>query len=297
MLVVSPSLQLVTSVKQYLDTLFTIKDLGVARYFLGLQISRSNEGLSLTEMKYIHDILSDPGMLSAKSATTPLPQGVKLFAEAGSLLPDPEPYRRLVGRLLYLGFTRPGYPHISLFFSVSSSLQLRAYCDVDWVSCTVTKCSISGFCVFLGLALILWKTKKQATVSRSSAEAEYRSLAAMVCELQWLSYILPALGVSPSLPIPMFYDNKVVFHIMANPVFHERTKHLDIDCHVVRNQYHSGFVLPSFICSKEQLVDLFTKNLSGPLFASLLSKMDLFSLHLGPYCGGDCWNSYPASRA
>ncbi|KAL0443917.1 UNVERIFIED_CONTAM: Retrovirus-related Pol polyprotein from transposon TNT 1-94 [Sesamum latifolium] len=96
-LVVSPSLDLITFVKQYLDGLFTIKDFGVARYFLGLQIARSAAGLSLTQSKYIHDILTDTGLLSAKSVTIPLPQGVKLCSDSGSLLPDPEPYRRLVG--------------------------------------------------------------------------------------------------------------------------------------------------------------------------------------------------------
>ncbi|KAL0414098.1 UNVERIFIED_CONTAM: Retrovirus-related Pol polyprotein from transposon RE1, partial [Sesamum radiatum] len=142
------------------------------------------------------------------------------------------------------------------------------------------------YCVFLGPALVSWKSKKQNTVSRSSTKAEYRSLAATVCEMQWISYILPALGVSPTLPIPLYCDNKAALHIVANPIFHERTKHLDIDCHVVRNQYCAGFVHPSFVRSRDQLVDLLTKNLSGPLIASLLSKMNLFSLCTGPSCGG-----------
>ncbi|KAL0379126.1 UNVERIFIED_CONTAM: Retrovirus-related Pol polyprotein from transposon RE1 [Sesamum radiatum] len=108
-LVVSPSLDLIASVKQYLHRLFTIKDLGTARYFLGLQIARSEAGISLTQSKYIHDILTDTGLLSAKSVTSPLPQGIKLCSTSGSLLSDPEPYRRLIGRLLYLGFYTPGY--------------------------------------------------------------------------------------------------------------------------------------------------------------------------------------------
>ncbi|KAL0447877.1 UNVERIFIED_CONTAM: Retrovirus-related Pol polyprotein from transposon RE2 [Sesamum latifolium] len=184
--------------------------------FLGLQIARADEGISLNQSKYVHDILTDTGLLSAKSVTTPLPQGVKLCSDSGAFLSNPEPYRRLVGRLLYLGFTRPdisygvqqlsqfllhpceghwaaalhlvkylkGTSHTGLFFPASSSLAFRAYCDADWGSCRDTRRSISGFCVFLGSTLVSWKSKKQNTVSRSSAEAEYRSLAATVCELQ-----------------------------------------------------------------------------------------------------------------
>ncbi|KAL0411138.1 UNVERIFIED_CONTAM: Retrovirus-related Pol polyprotein from transposon RE2, partial [Sesamum latifolium] len=277
-LVVSPSLDLIASVKQYLHRLFTIKDLEIARYFLGLQIARSEVGISLTQSKYIHDILTDTGLLSAKSVTSPLPQGVKLCSTSGSLLPDPE----LIGRLLYLGFTCP-----DISYGVQQLSQYLLHpCQNHWNAALHLLRYLGGFCVFLGPMLISWKSKKQNTVSRSSVEAEYRSLAATVCELQWVSYMLPALGVSYPLPIPLYCDNKAALHIMANPVFHERTKHLDIDCHVIQNQYRAGIVLPSFICSKEQLADLFTKNLSGPSFASLLSKIDLFSLSLGPPCGG-----------
>ncbi|KAL0434903.1 UNVERIFIED_CONTAM: Retrovirus-related Pol polyprotein from transposon RE2, partial [Sesamum radiatum] len=184
-LVVSPSLALITSVKDYLHSLFTIKDLGIARYFLGLQIARSTAGLSLTQTKYIHDILTDTGLLSTKSVATPLPQGIKLCSDSDSLLSDPEPYRRLVGRLLYLGFTRSdisygvqqlsqflfhpcgghwiaalhlvqylkGTSHISLFFPSSSNLEIRAYCDAYWGSFLDTRRSISSFCVSLALLL------------------------------------------------------------------------------------------------------------------------------------------------
>ncbi|KAL0303661.1 UNVERIFIED_CONTAM: hypothetical protein Sradi_6234200 [Sesamum radiatum] len=111
-------------------------------------------------------------------------------------------------------------------------------------------------------------------------------MGATVCELQWISYLLRDFGFPARTPIPMYCDNKTALHIMANLVFHDRTKHLDIDCHIVRNQYKLGFIAPSFVCSKEQLADLFTKSLLGPLFLDLLSKLALFSLDSHPACRG-----------
>ncbi|KAL0319697.1 UNVERIFIED_CONTAM: Retrovirus-related Pol polyprotein from transposon RE1 [Sesamum radiatum] len=297
------------SVRDYLDRLFTIKDLGSAKYFLGLELARSSHGLHVTQRKYLHDILADASMLDAKPAPTPFPSGLKLVLADGSLLPDPNRYRRLVGRLLYLGFTRPdisfavqqlsqflqaprsshwdaaihvlrylkGTPSTSLFFSSSSSVQLSAFSDASWASCLDSRRSITGYCVFLGSSLISWKTKKQATVSRSSAEAEYRSMASTVCELLWISFVLRDLGVPVSLPIPFWCDNRAALHITANPVFHERTKHLDIDCHLVRNQFKLGFIAPSHIPGSDQVADLFTKSLPTADFVRFLSKMGLSS--------------------
>ncbi|KAL0400114.1 UNVERIFIED_CONTAM: hypothetical protein Sradi_2354700 [Sesamum radiatum] len=110
-LVAGPSVVVITQVKQYLDALFTIKVLGVTRYFLGLQITPSDAGISLTQAKYIHDILDNTRMTSAKSAMTPQPQGPKLCADVGALLSYPEPYHRLVGHLIYFNFTRPDVSH------------------------------------------------------------------------------------------------------------------------------------------------------------------------------------------
>ncbi|KAL0411193.1 UNVERIFIED_CONTAM: hypothetical protein Slati_3709000 [Sesamum latifolium] len=128
--------------------------------------------------------------------------------------------------------------------------------------------------------------KKQATVSKCTTEAEYRSLASTVCELTWISYLLQDLGVSFPKPIPLFCDNKAAVHITANPVFHKRTKHLEIDCHIVRDKFKEGFVTPTHISAKEQIADILTKPLTGPTFQFMKSKLNLLSLPPSSTCGG-----------
>ncbi|KAL2232732.1 UNVERIFIED_CONTAM: Retrovirus-related Pol polyprotein from transposon RE2 [Sesamum indicum] len=305
-------------VKNYLHELFTIKDMGDARYFLGLEIARSSDGIYLAQTKYVLDIIFDTDMLDAKSVTTPFPAGLKLCSDTGARLQAPDSYRRLVGRLLYLSFTRPdishsvqqlsqylnhpcdihwnaalhvvkylkGCPSLGLFLPAINSLDVQGYCVVDWASCSDSRRSLTGFCIFLGPALVSWKTKKQSTVSRSSAEAEYRSLAATVCELRWISYLLADFGISVTLPISLFCDNKAALHILANPVFHERTKHIEIDCHLVRDAYKDGFIAPVLIRSFAQLADTFTKALPLKLFGSFLSMLGLVSFAPNPACGG-----------
>ncbi|KAL2236391.1 UNVERIFIED_CONTAM: Retrovirus-related Pol polyprotein from transposon RE1 [Sesamum indicum] len=326
LLITGPSESLIQEVKMFLDTAFSIKDLGYAKYFLGLEIARSPSGTSVTQHKYIRDIVADAGFDQCKPAPTPLPLGLKLSSQSSPTLDDPEPFRRLVGRLLYLGFTRPdiscaaqqlsqfvhapcqihmdaalhlvrylaGCPDLGLFIPTAVSSVLTAYCDADWASCVDTRRSLTGYCIFLGDALISWKTKKQSTVSRSTAEAEYRSLGATVCELQWLASLLQDFHINVSTPISLFCDNQAALHIVANPVFHERTKHLEIDCHLIRDKFKSGFILPSHIPGKLQLADVFTKSLPGPSFASFLSKLGLLSLTHAQLEGG-LLQSDPAS--
>ncbi|KAL0409675.1 UNVERIFIED_CONTAM: Retrovirus-related Pol polyprotein from transposon RE1 [Sesamum radiatum] len=297
-LVTGPCLEDIDTVKDYLHNLFTIKDMGDARYFLGLEIARSSTGIYVAQTKYVLDIVSDAGLSRAKSASTPLPLGLKLTADCGALLVNPDSYRRslvniLIDLVMSIGKAAlhivrylKGSPTLGLFFPSNSNFELTAYCDADWASCPDSRRSLTGFCIFIGGALVSWKTKKQSTVSRSTAEAEYRSMAATVCELRWISYVLSDFGISVPLPIRLFCDNQAALHIMANPVFHERTKHIEIDCHVVRNAYKEDFIAPSHVRSSLQLADLFTKILPLKSFADLVSKLGLFSMAPTPTCGG-----------
>ena len=293
--------------KQALHTAFTIKDLGLACYFLGIEISRSSQGTFLNQRKYILDILQDAGLTGAKPTRFPLPKNLHLSLDTGEFLPDPSPYRRLVGRLLYLTLTRPdlsysvqhfsqflqnprqphyhaalhvlrylkGTANTGLFYPSQNSLQLFACTDADWGTCKHSARSLTGYCVFLGSSLVSWKTKKQKTVAKSSAEAEYRSMSATTSELEWLHSLLQDFHIDIPLPITMFCDNKAAQHIAQNPVFYEGTKHLRIDCHYTRDKVLEGFLQTSHVPSAERLADLMTKPLSEAQHFYLSSRLGL----------------------
>lgn len=107
-----------------------------------------------------------------------------------------------------------------LLLHVDCDLQLYAYCDSDWVSCPISRRSVIGYFIMLSGSPISWKTKKQTTVSRSSAEAEYRAIAYTCTEIKWLRYFLASLGVSHRQLVHLYCDNQAALHIAANPVFH-----------------------------------------------------------------------------
>jgi hypothetical protein len=155
-----------------------------------------------------------------------------------------------------------------------------------WGGCLDSRKSISGYCFFIGRSLVSWKSKKQSTVSCSSAEAEYRALASATRELQWLCFLLHDLQQSPSrLPV-LYCDNQSALHISANPVFHERTKHLDIDCHLVREKLQAGVMRLLPVSSQNQTADVFTKA-SGPRqFYECINKLGMLDIYQPPSCGG-----------
>jgi len=154
-------------------------------------------------------------------------------------------------------------------------LELRAYSDADHGSDPTDRKSVTRFCIFLGDSLISWKSKKQSIVSQSSTEAEYRAMASTTKEIVWLRWLLADMGVSFSHPTPMYCDNQSSIQIAHNSVFHERTKHIEIDCHLTRHHLKHGTIALPFVPSSLQIADFFTKAHSISRFRFLVGKLSM----------------------
>ncbi|KAL4324423.1 hypothetical protein GQ457_11G022250 [Hibiscus cannabinus] len=306
----SPNIAAITDIKEYLDNAFKIKDLGKLNFFLGFEIARSSVGINLCQRKYTLDLLNDSGFIDSKPAPTPIVPNKHLSKQDGIPLDDVTGYRILVGKLLYLTNSRPdisfavqqlsqfisaptdlhlkalhrvlrylkGTPGQGIFFPASNPLQLSAFSDSDWATCPDSRKSVTGLCVFLGSSLISWKSKKQQTVSRSSSEAEYRALAAVTCELQWIKYLLSDLQISYTTA-NLYCDNLSAIKLAENPVHHERTKHIEIDCHLIREKVRSKDITLLPVTSQNQLADCFTKALPVSTFQTSISKLGIHNLY------------------
>ena len=149
----------------------------------------------------------------------------------------------------------------SLFFPLGISLPL-GFSDADWAGCADTRRFITGWCMFLGDDLISWKSKKQARVSKSSTESEYQAISSACSEIVWLRGLLGKLGVRQLTLTPLHADNTSAIQIAANPVFHKRTKHIEVDCHSIREAFTLLEITLPHISTKHQIANVFTKALS-----------------------------------
>uniref|UniRef100_A0A2N9HR29 Integrase catalytic domain-containing protein n=1 Tax=Fagus sylvatica TaxID=28930 RepID=A0A2N9HR29_FAGSY len=311
MIITGDDVQGIQDLKRFLGQHFEMKDLGPLSYFLGLEVSSSSDGYYLTQAKYTSDLISRAGITDSKIVDTPIEYNNRLNIHDGEPLPDATLYRQLVGSLVYLTVTRPDISyavHIvsqfmaaprslhyaavlrilrylkgtlfhGLHFSSQSSLTLQAYSDADWAGDPTDRRSTTGYCFLLGDSLISWRSKKQSVVTRSSTEAEYRALADTTAELIWLRWLLQDLGIDCSTAVPIHCDNRSAIQIAHNDVFHERTKHIEIDCHFVRHHLLQGTLQLRSVSSQDQLADIFTKPMPPGRFRDLISKLKLVSVH------------------
>jgi len=222
----------IVDLKKYLAQEFEVKDLGQLKYFLGIEISRGSKGVFLSQRKYILNLLNETGMLGCRPAATPIEQNHCLSKDIGTPV-DKECYQRLVGRLIYLSHTRPDIafsvsvvsqfmhdpksshmnvvyrilrylkssPGKGLLYTKQGSIQVECYTDADWAGSLDDRRSTSGYCAFVRVNLVAWRSKKQSVVARSTAEAEFRAMAHGLCELLWLQILLTELKLFKNGPL------------------------------------------------------------------------------------------------
>ncbi|KAJ0621772.1 putative RNA-directed DNA polymerase [Helianthus annuus] len=303
----------IENVKSSLRKNFHIKDLGLLRYFLGIEVLYSDGNICLSQRKYCLELLNEFGYLGCKPVTTPIEQSFLVTNKCKSdqkILENVNGFQRLIGKLIYLSLTRPDISYAVQFlsqfmhspcqshldialrllrylklspgkgisFKKSSNMVLTGFVDSDWAKCLKTRRSVTGYGIFLGETLISWKSKKQNVVSRSTAEAEYRAMCSTTCEIMWILNVLSELKIFCSLPVKLYCDSKSAISISQNPVFHERTKHFELDLHFLREKIVAGIVEPEKVSTDKQVADIFTKGLNAAQHQALCEDLCLYNM-------------------
>ncbi|WVZ94071.1 hypothetical protein U9M48_040011 [Paspalum notatum var. saurae] len=284
---------------------FAVKDMGPLRFFLGIEVQRTKDGFFLSQGKYAEDLLERAGTSNCKPLATPVDAKTKLSATDGPSVSDASSYRSMAGALQYLTMTRPDIAHAvqqaclhmhdprechlalvkrilryvrgttghGLHLYGATSPSITAYSDADWAGCPDTRRSTSGYCVFLGNALVSWSSKRQPTVSRSSAEAEYRAVANATAECIWLRQLLTKLYCTVEKATVAYCDNVSAVYMSKNPVHHRRTKHIELDIHFVRERVAIGDLRVLHVPTGQQLADVMTKGLPTAAFTEFRTSL------------------------
>ena len=166
-----------------------------------------------------------------------------------------------------------------LLYQKHSTMVVEGYTDSDYASSLEDRRSTSGYCTLLGGNLVSWRSKKQSVVARSSAEAEFRAMTLGICELLWLKIILDDLKISQEVPMKLYCDNKSAIDIAHNPVQHDRTKHVEIDRHFIKEKLDNGTIALTYIPTDSQVADVLTKGLPKSKFEHHLSKLGMIDIY------------------
>ena len=293
--------------KENLSVRFQMKELGQLKHFLGLEVDCTQEGIFLHQQKYSKDLLKKFGMLNCKPISTPMESNAKMCAHEGKDVEDATMYRQLVGSLIYLTLTRPDISfavgvmsrymqspkktHLEsvrrilryvkstlghgIMYKKGGDCRLVGYCDADYAGDHDTRRSTTGYVFMLGSGAISWCSKRQPTVSLSTTEAEYRAAAMAAQESTWLMHLLKSLYQPTEYGISLYCDNLSAIRLAENPVFHARTKHVEVHYHFIREKVLQAEIELEHVRTEKQAADLFTKGLSGNKFESFCHQLGM----------------------
>ncbi|XP_020685984.1 uncharacterized protein LOC110102139 [Dendrobium catenatum] len=303
-LITGSNKDIIQSILNKLSNEFSMKHLGLATKFLGIHIQKLSNAYFLSQSKYAFSILTLADLTRCNPLANPSCTKNPSTFNVEPFLADPALYRRITGSLQYLTLTRPNiafsvnmlsqhmhdpqpsniymlkrllqYIKGTLNFGLpitKTNLNLKSFSDADWAGDPITRRSTSGYCSFLGDTLISWTVKKQRTISRSSTESEYRALAALTVDIIWLRRLLNDFGISQNYPTDLYCDNMSAIALANNPIFHSRTKHIEIDQKILRDQIQQNNIRLHPISTLDQTADILTKSLSTPRFHQLRTKL------------------------
>lgn len=304
MIITGDDVEEIDRLKKNLFQEFEMKDLGNLKYFLGIEVLRSEGGIFLRQKKYTLDILAETGLLDCKPVETPMlvNHGLQISEEAEPT--EQGRYQRLVGKLIYLSHTRPDIAYavgiVSQFmhrpqkdhyevalrivkylkgtaghgvvFRKNGQRGVYGYTNADWASNPVDRKSTAGYFTFVEGNLVTWRSKKQKVVALSSAEAEFRGIKSGLTEILWLRRLMGEIGLNPEKS-QLFCDNKAAISISENPVQHDRTKHVEVDRHFIKEKIESGVVEFPFVRSEHQLADILTKAVNSKSLTNVICKL------------------------
>jgi len=308
-LVASRNLEHIESLKKHLSGVFDIKDLGDVKHCLGIEFSWKKNGIAMYQSAYIKEMLHRFGMTESKPVATPIEPGIKLKRENQSRGNDKEdrPYKQLVGALMYLAVcTRPDIAHAISYLSqfcacndeshwkaakrvlrylkgtidvgivfTRTSTPLMGYVDADWANCPDDRRSYTGYAFILGGSPVSWESRKQRTVALSSTEAEYMALSEAVKEAIYLKRMLSELGFYKLAEVNVYIDNNGARKLAENPVFHNRTKHIDVRHYFVREAIERERLIVSYTPTEDMAADMLTKGLAGPKLHKCIDLLGL----------------------
>ncbi|KAH9291809.1 hypothetical protein KI387_043002 [Taxus chinensis] len=299
------ALGLIEDCKRDLAEEFEMKDLGLMHYFLGMEVWQTDGEIFLGQGKYCIEILKRFEMEDCKAMSTPMITNWRKVDTSKDKDVDPTLYRQLIGSLMYLVNTRPdiafavnslsqfmvepkrvhwttakhvlhylcGSVEYGIRYVRGEGIKLIGYTDADWAGSTTDKRSTSGCCFSLGSGVVSWFSRKQKSVALSSSEAEYIAASMATCEAIWLRKLLVALFGQKVETTVIHCDNQSCIKLSENPVFHDRSKHIDIRYHFIRDCVQRGIVQLQYIPTEEQVADILTKALGKEKFIFFRDKM------------------------